>query len=143
MPRIVSCRREHLEAVIELLHDAGLSSEGVQEHPRHYWVAQAGAEVVGAVGLEPHGEAALLRSLVVREDRRRGGLGAALVRRALKEGRRLGTRQIVLVTVGAAEFFRRYGFEPVDIERVPEKVRESTGFRVSEPGRGVCMRINF
>jgi len=95
------------------------------------------------VGLEPYGEAALLRSLVVREDRRRGGLGAALVRRALKEGRRLGARQIVLVTSGAADFFRRYGFEPVGLAQVPDQVRESAGFRASEPERGVCMRISF
>lgn len=140
MPRIVSCRREHLEAVLELLGDAGLPAEGLREGFRTFWVAQAGAEVVGAVGLEPHGQTALLRSLVVREDRRRGGLGAALVRRVIREARRLGARQVLLATSGAADFFRRCGFEPIAAAEVPEAVRRSPGLRTPGPREAQCMR---
>lgn len=143
MPRIVACRREHMEAVLELLNDADLPAEGLQENFRTVWVAQAGAEVVGAVGLEAHGPCALLRSLVVREDRRRSGLGAALVRRVIREARRLGARQVVLVTAGAAEFFRRLGFGPIGADEVPEAVRASPGFRSSGSRPAQCMRLTL
>jgi amino-acid N-acetyltransferase len=139
MPRIVSCRREHLEAVLELLHDADLPDEGVSDGLQSFWVAQAGAEVVGAVGLEAYGQTALLRSLVVREDRRRGGLGAALVRRVLREAERMGANRVVLLTSGASEFFSRMGFEPVGTGEVPEAVRLSPGFRSSGPIGATCM----
>jgi len=140
MPRIITCRREHLEAVLELLHDADLPDAGISHALQSFWVAQAGAEVVGAVGLETHGQTALLRSLVVREDRRRGGLGAALVRRVLREAGRLGANRVVLLTSGASEFFRRMGFEPVSLSEVPEAVRVSPGFATfGEPG-AICMR---
>jgi amino-acid N-acetyltransferase len=140
MPRIVPCRLEHLEAVLELLGDAGLPAEGLQADPHGLWVAQAGAEVVGAVGLELHGGAALLRSLVVREDRRRSGVGAGLVRHVLREAGRRGARSVLLMTAGAEEFFRRLGFEAVEPEQVPEPVRLSPGFRVPGARSGVCMR---
>jgi amino-acid N-acetyltransferase len=140
MPRIVPCRLEHFEAVLELLSDAGLPAEGLQAGPRGLWVAQAGAEVVGAVGLEIHGAAALLRSLVVREDRRRSGVGASLVRHVLREASRQGARRILLLTSGAEEYFRRLGFEPVGLEQVPEAVRASPGFSAPAARAGVWMR---
>jgi amino-acid N-acetyltransferase len=140
MPRILPCRVEHLEAVLELLSDAGLPAEGLRAGPRGLWVAQAGAEVVGAVGLEVHGAAALLRSLVVREDRRRSGVGASLVRRVLREAARQGARSVVLRTAGAEEFFRRLGFEPVGLDEIPDWVRASPGFAAPAQEAGVCMR---
>ena len=140
MPRIVPCRLEHFEAVLELLSDAGLPAEGLQASRRGLWVAQAGAEVVGAVGLEVHGAAALLRSLVVREDRRRSGVGASLVRHVLREAERQGARSILLLTAGAEEFFRSLGFETVGLEHIPEPVRASPGFRTAGARAGVCMR---
>lgn len=143
MPRIVPCRREHVDAVLELLHDAGLPGEGVLDNLRAFWVAQAGAEVVGAVGLESYGRAAVLRSLVVREDRRRSGLGAALVRRVIREARGRGVREVLLRTETAAEFFHRHGFEPMAPEEVPGEVRESAGFHAAEPGRARCMRLRL
>jgi len=141
MPRIVACRREHLDAVLELVADSDLPAEGLPEHLRSVWVAQAGTEIVGAVGLERHGPVALLRSLVVREDRRRGGLGAALVRRALREARRMGVSEVVLLTAGAADFFRGCGFERVDEACIPEDVRGSPGFRASGGRPAQCMRL--
>jgi N-acetylglutamate synthase-like GNAT family acetyltransferase len=140
MPRIVPCRLEHFDAVLELLSDAGLPAEGLRAGPRGLWVAQAGAEVVGAVGLEVYGAAALLRSLVVREDRRRSGVGASLVRRVMREAARQGARTILLLTAGAEEFFRRFGFEPVGLDQVPDRVRQSPGFRTPGARAGVCMR---
>lgn len=143
MPRIVPCRREHLDAVRELLHDAELPDEGVQERLKSFWVALAGAEVVGVVGLEPYGQAALLRSLVVREDRRRSGLGAALVRRVIREARQGGARQVLLLTRDAAEFFRRHGFEPIPLGQVPEGVRQSADFQTAAAAEAVCMRLGL
>ena len=52
-------------AVAELLRAAELPLDGVPAGLEHFIVATRGGEVVGAIGLEVYGDAALLRSAVV------------------------------------------------------------------------------
>ena len=72
---ITKASPEDLGVVLDLLAGASLPKEGVAEHFQHFLVARAEGSVVGAVGMEPYGESALLRSLVVAPARRGCGLG--------------------------------------------------------------------
>jgi amino-acid N-acetyltransferase len=66
-----------LPRVRELLAQAGLPAEDLTETAlEHFLVGRDGGSLVAVVGLEPHGDTALLRSLVVREDAMGRGLGA-------------------------------------------------------------------
>ena len=121
-----------LQSVLSLLAAAGLTVDGVEEHFRSFWVAEVGDAVVGAVGLERYGRYALLRSLVVSAAHRGRGLGQALTRRALDEAAVGDYSDVYLLTETAEEFFPRFGFAPVDRERVPDAVRQSVEFQ------GVC-----
>ncbi len=120
--------RRDLESVLSLLAAAGLTVDGVEEHFRTFWVADAGGTVVGAVGLERYGRYALLRSLVVSAAHRGQGLGQALTRRALNEAAVGDHSDVYLLTETAEGFFPRFGFAPIDRERVPDEVRQSVEF---------------
>ena len=63
-----------------------------------------------------------LASVFVAPERRRQGIGAALVRRIIEEARVLGERRLYLYTSDAEEFYARKGWRL--IERTPYKGKD-------------------
>lgn len=87
-----------------------------------------GAPCHGVVGLELHGDAALLRSLVVAQDRRGTGDGKVLVAAAEQHARENGVRRIYLLTTTAAPFFARLGWSDADRASAPDAIRATREF---------------
>jgi len=92
----------------ERLREGRLPAEGLA------FVAVDGGRIVGTVRLwqvssGPGRTALLLGPLAVLPDRRNRGVGAALMRRALRDARRLGHRAVMLV--GDASYYSRFGFD--------------------------------
>jgi amino-acid N-acetyltransferase len=138
---IEAARPADLPVVLALLASAALPTDGVEEHFGGFVVAREGGEVIGAAGLEVHGNAALLRSVVVDPAWRKRRLGEALVRAMLAAAhrRRIGT--IYLLTESAADFFARFGFERIaqaDID--PAVVAGSAEFRIPRCESAARMR---
>lgn len=132
-------------AVAALLEAAGLPTAGIPRSLHDFLVAEAGddGQVLGAIGLEPHGSAALLRSAVVEPSERGTGVGHALVRALLVHATARGFRELYLLTTTAEEFFPRFGFERIGREEVPAAVRESVEFRESCPASATVMRLRL
>jgi len=132
-------------AVVALLGAAGLPIAGIPRSLGDFLVAEseAGGQVLGAIGLEPYGTAALLRSAVVDPSERGTGVGHALVRALLVHATARGVRELYLLTTTAEEFFPRFGFERIRREEVPAAVRESPEFRESCPASATVMRLRF
>lgn len=129
-----------LTAVLGLLHDAGLSASGVEAHfPAGYVVAYDREEiVVGAAGLERHGDEGLLRSVVVAPGHRRAGVGRMLVEDLMRLATRGQLQAVYLLTPMAVESFAEVGFEGIAREAIPAPVRASSPLADVE---GVsCMR---
>lgn len=104
-----------LAEVTALLHRVNLPDEGVAQHFRHFLVARADNKIIGCVGLEIYGEAALLRSLAVAPEQQKIGLGRRLTERALELARISGVREVALLTTTAAAFFKKeFGFQPAE-----------------------------
>jgi amino-acid N-acetyltransferase len=80
------------------------------------------------VGLELHGDVALLRSLVVEPAHRGSGDGVALVAAAEEHARHHGVRQIYLLTTTAAPFFARLGWRDADRDGAPDAIRRTREF---------------
>jgi ribosomal protein S18 acetylase RimI-like enzyme len=89
----------------------------------------AGGEVVGVLALV--GREAPELGMAVRADRRRQGVGDALVRAALARARERGARSVVLQVfphnAAAVALYRKHGF--VDRGRVPSGVPRRSGER--------------
>lgn len=132
-------RPEDLGPVLGLLEQAGLPVNGVRECFGSFVVAAESDEVVGAAGLEVYGSHGLLRSLVVREDRRGLGLGDALARAVLAQAAASRLDAVYLLTETAESFFARLGFEVIEREEVSMAVKRSAEFTDLCPATAVVM----
>jgi amino-acid N-acetyltransferase len=98
-----------------------------------------GKGLEGVVGLEPHGEAGLLRSLAVRHDRRRSGLGSALVQELERVAGARGIRRLYLLTTTAEAFFAHRGYIREPREQAPEVIRRTPEFASLCPASAAFM----
>ena len=87
-----------LAEVERLLSSAGLPTAGVGEHLGTFIVAEDAGALVGVVGLEVHGEYALLRSATVAGPWRGRGLGRRLVKQIVAAAETRGIRALYLLT---------------------------------------------
>ncbi len=136
---IASAAPEDVPAIGALLRAADLPAEDFADHLANFLVARSGGAVVGAVGFERHGGAALLRSLVVAPARRGAGLGDALVRRLAAQARRDGVERFYLLTTTAEAFFARRGFAKIPRAEVPAGIAGTAEFRSLCPASAVCL----
>jgi amino-acid N-acetyltransferase len=99
-------------------------------------VADAAGELVGTVALEQYGNgdatAYLLRSAAVIPAWRGRGVGAALTAAALARAD-AGGAPVALLTETASEYFPRFGFAPVDRDRLPPSLAGSAELRGACP----------
>jgi amino-acid N-acetyltransferase len=129
-----------LGRVLELLRAEKLPDQGVVDQFGHYLVVRDLGEVVGACGLELHGESALLRSLVVALDSRNQAAGDCLLRGIVALGQRLGARNLYLLTTTAQRYFERYGFQSCAREEPPAGIRQSWELREGCPATATLMK---
>lgn len=79
-------------------------------------------KIVGFCALHPTWEnLGEIRSLFVREDARRKGIGRTLVSGCIEEGKEVGIQRVFVLTFNSP-FFRKIGFVPVDKAMLPHKI---------------------
>ena len=127
--------------IAALLATADLPLAGADEHLPDFFLAFREDLLVGTAGLERYGDTALLRSVAVASTERGQGLGQALVRQALAHAASLGLRQVVLLTTTAADFFPRFGFEPINRAEVPLAVQASVEFQEACPASAAVLSL--
>jgi amino-acid N-acetyltransferase len=138
--RIRAATTADADSVRALLADAKLPLEGVPADLLHFLVAERDGGVVGAIGMELHGDAALLRSAVVAPGHRGAGVGERLVQALLDLARAAGARDLVLLTTTAEGWFPRFGFARSTRAEVPGALRASEEFKGACPDTAVVMR---
>lgn len=130
-----------LPEILELLGNASLVIDGVEEHVGTFVIARDGGEMVGCGGAEAYQFAALIRSIVVRPDYRGNGLGRRLVRELLDRLVSRGLREFYLLTIDAEPFFRRRGFRTIDRDEIHPQLLGSAELQGACPDDAVCMRL--
>ena len=131
-------------AILQLLTGAGLPVEGVADllatDARQFVVAESDArDVVAVAGLEVCCNNALLRSVAVRDDWRRHGLGHQLVQRVVCEAETRGIEALYLLTMTAEHYFPRFGFHVVARDAVPSEIANTLEFKSACPASAVAM----
>jgi amino-acid N-acetyltransferase len=94
----------------------------------------------GVVGIEICGPDGLLRSLAVRADRRRGGLGSALVLEAERSAASRGLQALYLLTTTAEPFFARRGYVRLSRDQAPAGIRGTREFASVCPASAAFMK---
>jgi amino-acid N-acetyltransferase len=131
---------EDWDSLAKLLRECGLPVEGLVEHLGSTLVVREHGRVVASAALELYEPDALLRSVAVERSRRGRGLGQHLVGRVLDLARGRGVAAVYLLTLTAADFFAKQGFERISREEVPAGVQQSLEFRALCPASAIAMR---
>lgn len=96
-------------------------------------------EIIGAVGIEVYGKSGLLRSLVVKPDDRKRGVGAQLTLNLERLAKSQSVECLYLLTTTAEKFFATHGYHRFDRKRVPQDIAATTEFKLLCPSSAVCM----
>ena len=132
-------------AIEQLLTDAGLPLDGVADllaaDAGQFVVAVApdDASLVAVAGLEVCCDNALLRSVAVRDDWQRHGLGRQLVQRVVCEAESRGIHALYLLTMTAEHYFPRFGFQSIARDDVPAEIANTLEFRSACPATATAM----
>ncbi len=133
-----------LERVTALLAAAELPIEGVADQfGAGYAVAEEAGQLVGAIGIERYGAYGLLRSAVVAAAQRGKGIGEALVLERFDWSMRQGIQVLYLLTTTAADYFPRFGFQPIARAEVPVEVQGSREFSSICPATATVMQLTL
>ena len=94
----------------------------IYENIRDYYVVRQDGRVVACVALHINWEdLAEIKSLAVKEEFQKRGIGEKLVAACLKEAREIGIPSVFCLTY-TVPFFQKCGFEIVDKAELPHKV---------------------
>jgi amino-acid N-acetyltransferase len=128
------------QVIVNLIVQGGLTTDDLDPQKlAHFIVARKGDAIVGTVGLEPAGQNALLRSLIVAEDHRRQAVATRLVTAIEKYARSHGTEALYLLTMDAAAFFAKLGYRAFDRQAVPSGIQATEEFRTLCPATAQCL----
>ena len=97
------------------------------EHFAHFFAVGSFEAPVALAGIEPFDRVGLVRSVVVKEEVRKQGLGSHLVTVVEDYARQLGIVEVYLLTDSSQTFFSRLGYEtsarstaPIEISTTKE-----------------------
>ena len=131
---------EDLLSIHQLLERAALPSADISvESLRSFLVYRNSTGIIGAVGLQHHEDAVLLRSLVVDKPHMGQGIGKALVAAAAQLASSEAVSSIYLLTTTADRFFESLGFQRLRRELAPPAIRASHQFASVCPASAVLM----
>jgi len=127
--------------VDRLLISAGLPvSDLGQAQGLQLFGTRIDGRLVGVVGVEIHGTAGLLRSLAVGKTQRAKGYGRGLVVCAEQWARQQGVKALYLLTIDAAAFFTRLGYQEIARSEAPAAIIRTAQFAGLCPSSAHCMR---
>jgi amino-acid N-acetyltransferase len=132
--------------IMRLLSEAKLPTEDLKmETLKNFLMArEENGTTVGVVGVELLQEAGLLRSLVVHPSCRGRGLGKQLTNEVEAYAREeKGVKAIFLLTMTAAVFFPRLGYQVTQRFNVPQRIAETFEFKSACPVSAVCLHKNL
>lgn len=130
-------------AILSLLENAELPIAGASDHFSSFLVARDGDKIVGCIGLEAHGDVALLRSLAASNAVRGGGVGRRLVESLIVRARADGVSVLYLLTTTADGYFPRFGFERITRGEIDERLQVSEELQGACPNSAICMRLGL
>src|SRR6185369_915349 len=101
---ITNASTDDLRDILDLLSLVQLPHDGVAENVNDFLVARdESSRLIATIGLEHHGNTALLRSAAVAPAYQGCGIGSRLTEQLLERATNNGTERVVLLTSTASE----------------------------------------
>lgn len=142
---ITNAARDDLQAILVLLSRVQLPHDGVAENISAFLVARdESSRPVATIGLERHGNTALLRSAAVSPEYQGCGIGSRLTEHLLEQATNNGVERVVLLTTTASEFFaRRFGFCETSRTAFDRELAASPEWNLPRCSSAVCMCLDL
>jgi amino-acid N-acetyltransferase len=141
---ITNAAPDDLQAILDLLSVVQLPHDGVAENISDFLVARDESSLIATIGLERHGNTALLRSAAVAPEYQSCGIGSRLTERLLEGATNNGVERVVLLTSTASEFFaRRFGFCETSRTAFDKELATSSEWNLPRCSSAVCMSLKL
>ena len=121
-----------------LLREINLPVEDIGDNTMLF-ALRNGSGIEGVIGMEVYGDSALLRSLCVNADYRNKGTGAILVDYLEGVAREKKITEMYLLTLTAADWFRKLGYREVSRDQAKQHIGESAQFNTTCPASTTLM----
>lgn len=136
---IRNARAEDGASILELLKKNQLPLQGVEKHLQDFIVISEDRHLIGCAGLEIYGMVALLRSVAIREDRRRQGLGKSIIKEIFNLARKREIKELFLLTTTAPDFFNKMGFKRIERAKADSSIQQTEEFSRLCPCSAIVM----
>ena len=142
---ITNASSDDLRDILDLLSQVQLPHDGVAETLSGFLVARdESSRLIATVGLEHHGNTALLRSAAVAPEFQGCGIGSRLTEKLLERATDDGVERVVLLTTTASEFFaRRFGFCEASRTVFDKELAGSSEWNLPRCSSAVCMSLTL
>ena len=136
---------DDLRDILDLLSQVQLPHDGVAENLGAFLVARdESSRLIATIGLERHGNTALLRSAAVAPEYQGCGIGSRLTERVLERATKNDLERVVLLTSTASEFFaRRFGFCETSRTVFDKELAGSSEWNLPRCSSAVCMSLEL
>jgi arsenate reductase (thioredoxin) len=135
-------RVEDLPFIVEILTQNSLPTEDLNSHIKLFvWREQN--EIMGTSGLEIFNTEALLRSVSIKKDQQRKGIGKLLVENTEATAQNLGIQNLFLLTTSASAFFDKLGYQTTSRTAAPASIQQSSQFKGVCPSSATLMSKNL
>ena len=142
---ITNASPDDLRDILDLLAQVQLPHDGVVENLGAFLVAKdESAQLIATIGLERHGNTALLRSAAVAPEYQGCGIGSQLTENLLERATKDGVERVVLLTSTASEFFaRHFGFCETSRTVFDKELAGSSEWNLPRCSSAVCMSLDL
>ncbi len=127
-------------SVCELLSKHKLPIEDINRDLSHFFIVKQHGLPIGVIGMEQYGEFGLLRSMATDPAYRNNGIASSLVAALFNYGKRLGLKEMYLLTETAENYFSNRGFQKINREDTPAALKQSAEFTHLCPSTAVVMK---
>jgi len=136
---------DDLQDILKLLSQVQLPHDGVAENLSGYLVARdESSRLIATIGIERHGNTALLRSAAVAPEYQGCGIGSRLTEQLLERATNNGLERVVLLTTTASDFFaRRFGFCESSRTAFDKDLAASSEWNLPRCSSAVCMSLDL
>jgi len=141
---ITNASADDLQAILDLLSQVQLPHDGVVENLGGFLVARDESQLIATIGIERHGDTALLRSAAVAPEYQGCGIGSRLTENLLQRATNDGMERVVLLTSTASDFFaRRFGFCETSRAAFDKDLTASSEWNLPRCSSAVCMSLDL
>ena len=142
---ITEATPDDLQAILDLLSQVQLPHDGVAENISSFLLARdESLRLVATIGLERHGNSALLRSAAVAPEYQGCGIGSRITEHLLERATNNGVERVVLLTSTASEFFaRRFGFCETSRTAFEKELAASSEWNLPRCSSAICMSLDL